>query len=209
MNEHPDIAEALKDLMKSKGIGPKRLSSMTGVPKRFVDAILQGDFEKLPARPYIRGYLFKISGVLEVEQDSLWELYRSSAEAVSSGEKDLLPVNRFAIKTINSGRIIAILSVVLVVVFFTINLNRIIGRPTLDVALPESTDQEVLRVDGLINPRDQLTLNGQLIYTDEEGNFSKDVQMEPGLNTLEFLVKRYLGRETTIVRQVFYQPPEE
>jgi len=206
MSEHQGIADALKNLMKSKGIGPQRLASMTDVPKRFIDAILQENFDKLPARPYIRGYLFKISNVLGADNDSLWEIYRTSIEAPSSGESDTLPVNRFAIKKMDSGKVVTILFVVLIVVFFALNLNRIIGKPGVDIVLPESTNEEILIVTGLVNPDDRLTLNGELIYTDEEGNFSKNVQMEPGLNTLEFRVSRYLGRETKIVKQVFYQP---
>jgi len=87
MSKQNDLGEALMDLMKSKGIGPQKLSSVTDVPKRFIDAILQGDLDKLPPRPYIRGYLFKISNTLGADNDALWQVYRSSAETLSSGEK--------------------------------------------------------------------------------------------------------------------------
>jgi len=206
MNRDNDLGEALRDLMKSRGVGPQKLSSVTDVPKRFIDAILQGDLDKLPPRPYIRGYLFKISNALGADNDALWQVYRSFTETLSSGEKDRLPVNRFAIKKLGPNTTIIILVGLLVAGFIGININRILGRPILDVNIPETTDQQILRVDGLINPRDRLTLNGELIYTDEEGNFTKDVQMELGLNTLEFRVKRYLGQETTLIKQVFYQP---
>jgi len=210
MNKDNDLGEALRDLMKSRGVGPQKLSSVTDVPKRFIDAILQGDMDRLPPRPYIRGYLFKISNALGADNDALWQVYRSSAETLSSGEKDRLPVNRFAIKKLGSNATIIILVGLLVAGFIGMNINRILGRPTLDVNIPETTDQQILRVDGLINPRDRLTLNEELIYTDEEGNFTKDVQMEPGVyNTLTFRVKRYLGREITVVKQVFYQPATE
>ena len=209
MSKQNDLGEALMDLMKSKGIGPQKLSSVTDVPKRFIDAILQGDLDKLPPRPYIRGYLFKISNTLGADNDALWQVYRSSAETLSSGEKDKLPINRFAIKKLSPRVIIFVLSSLLVATLIGMNINRIIGKPMLNVNIPEATDQQVLRVDGLINPRDRLTLNGELIYTDEEGNFTKDVQMELGLNTLEFRVKRYLGRETTSIKQVFYQTTTE
>lgn len=211
MNDQQDIVEALKDLMKSKGIGPQRLASMTDVPKRFIDAILQGDFDKLPARPYIRGYLFKISNVLGAESDSLWQLYRASADSRSSGDGDRLPINRFAIKKLDPGRVIAILLGVLVLLFLGLNWNRIIGKPGLEIisTVPDITDQEILVVEGQINPDDRLTLQGELIYPDEGGNFVTEVQLDSGPNTLEFVVKRYLGREAKIVRQVVYQPPEE
>jgi hypothetical protein len=210
MSKQNDLGEALVDLMKSKGVGPQKLSSATDVPKRFIDAILQGDLDKLPPRPYIRGYLFKISSALGADSDSLWQVYRSSTETLSSGEKDKLPTNRYAIKRLNPTVIVFGLCALLLIALVGANMNRIIGKPALSVTVPESTDQDVLRVDGVINPRDRLTLNGELIYTDEEGNFTKDVQMEFGLNTLEFRVKRYLGRETVLLKQVFYQaPPSE
>jgi hypothetical protein len=206
MSKQNDLGEALRDLMKSKGVGPQKLSSITDVPKRFLDAILQGDMDKLPPRPYIRGYLFKISNALGVDNDALWQIYMSSAETLSSGENDRLPVNRFAIKKLSPRMVVFILFGLLVVTFVGMNINRIIGKPMISVNVPETTDQQVLRVDGLIDPRDRLTLNGELIYTDEEGNFTKDVQMELGdANTLIFKVKRYLGRETTLIKRVVYQ----
>jgi len=207
MNKQSDLGEALKDLMKSKGVGPQKLSSITDVPKRFIDAILQGDLDKLPPRPYIRGYLFKISNALGADNDSLWQVYRSSTETISSGEGDRLPVNRFAIKRLGSGKILLALAGLLIIVLLGISADRIIGKPTINVAVPEITDQEVITVSGSVDPRDRLTLNGELIYTDDGGGFMKDVQMEPGPNTLEFKARRYLGRETTLVKQVLYQPP--
>lgn len=209
MNEELDITESLKKLMKAKGIGPQKLSSLTDVPSRFIDALLEGSFEKLPARPYIRGYLFKISNVLGVDNDHLWQIYRSSAESASSGERDTLPTNRFAIKKISPGTVISIAAASLVVLLFAINFNRILGKPTLDISLPETTEEMVIAVNGFVDPNDRLTLNGELIYTDEGGGFEKQVQLEPGINTLEFKVKRYLGREATITKQIIYLSVEE
>lgn len=209
MSRENDLGEALRDLMKSRGVGPQRLSSVTDVPKRFIDAILQGELNKLPPRPYIRGYLFKISNALGADNDALWQVYRSSSEALSSGAQDKLPANRFAIKKLTPNAAALIFTGLLIITLIGININQIIGRPTLNVNLPEITDQQVLKVEGLINPRDRLTLNGELIYTNEAGNFSKDVQMELGLNTLEFKVKRYLGQEIAVIKQVFYQPANE
>lgn len=209
MNRQNDLGEALKDLMKSRGIGPQRLASITDVPKRFIDAILQSELEKLPPRPYIRGYLFKISNALGADGDALWQVYRASAETFSSGEKDRLPTNRFAIKRISPNTIILAIVGLLTITLIGMNINRIIGKPMLDVNVPETTDQPVLNISGHVNPNDKLTLNGELIYPDEEGNFTEDVQMMAGSNNLEFRVKRYLGMETVLVKQVFYRPALE
>ncbi|MDZ4231561.1 MAG: helix-turn-helix domain-containing protein [Patescibacteria group bacterium] len=210
MADSEDITEEIRRLMKAKGIGPARLANLTDIPSRFVDAILEGDFDNLPARPYIRGYLFKISNVLGAESDHLWQMYRSSSETHSSGEKDKLPFNRFALKRMNRSVVIGLVASVALLVLLALNFNRIVGRPTIEVSLPDTTEESVITVSGLINPEDRLTLNEEIIYTDDVGHFEKQVQLEPGLNTLVFKVNRYLGRETILREQVFYQlPPEE
>ena len=207
MDEVEDIVEVLKKLMKSKGIGAARLASLTDVPSRFIDAILEGNFDQLPSQPYIRGYLFKISTALGAENDHLWQIFRSSVEALSSGEHDRLPINRFALQKMSRPMMIWILVGIVAFLLISLNFNRILGKPSIDVTVPDTTEKSVTMVTGTINPDDQLTLNGEIIYTNDIGVFEKQVQLEPGLNTLEFKVKRYLGRETKLIKQVFYQQP--
>src|SRR3990167_7489717 len=207
MDETEDIVEVLKKLMKSKGVGSGRLSSLTDVPSRFIDALLEGNFDQLPSQPYIRGYLFKISTALGAENDYLWQIFRSSVEALSSGEHDRLPSNRFALQKMSKSTMIWILSGIVVFLLISLNFNRILGRPSIEVVVPDTTEESVVTVTGTINPDDRLTLNGEIIYTNDIGSFEKQVQLDPGLNTLEFKAKRYLGRETKLVKQVFYQPP--
>ena len=207
MDEIEDIVEVLKKLMKSKEVGPGKLASLTDVPSRFIDALLDGNFDQLPSQPYIRGYLFKISTALGTENDYLWQIFRSSAEALSSGEKDLLPINRFALQKMGRLTMIWILAGIVVFLLVSLNFNRILGKPSIDVTVPDTIEESVVTVTGTINPDDRLTLNEEIIYTNDIGAFEKQVQLEPGLNTLEFKVKRYLGRETKLVKQVFYQQP--
>ena len=207
MDEVEDIVEVLKKLMKSKGVGAAKLASLTDVPSRFIDALLEGNFDQLPSQPYIRGYLFKISVTLGAENDYLWQVFRSSVEALSSGEKDRLPSNRFALQKMSKSTMIWILSGIVVFLLISLNFNRILGKPDIEVTVPDTTEESVITVTGTINPDDRLTLNGEIIYTNDIGVFEKQVQLELGLNTLDFRAKRYLGRETKLVKQVFYQPP--
>ena len=207
MDETEDIVEVLKKLMKSKGVGSGRLSSLTDVPSRFIDALLEGNFDQLPSQPYIRGYLFKISTALGAENDYLWQIFQSSVEASSSGEKDRLPINRFALQKMSKTTMVWIIAGLVVFLLISLNFNRILGKPTIDVTVPDTTEESVVMVIGVINPEDRLTLNGEIIYTNDIGSFEKQVQLEPGLNTLEVKARRYLGRETKLVKQVFYQPP--
>ncbi len=201
-----NITALLQESMEAKGLDAGRLSDLTDVPQRFISSLVSGNFDDLPSEPYIRGYLFKIAGILEADPNFLWRSFRQSAEIRSSGSGDILPANRFGLKKMSSKKIWILLAALVLVGFLGFRINSILGKPTLDVSLPEVTVSQIVNVTGQVNPGDTLTLNNEVIYPDKSGRFGKEIQLEPGLNTLEFRVKRYLGRETKAVRQVLYKP---
>ena len=183
-----------------------KLSDLTDVPQRFIVSLVGGDFKNLPSEPYIRGYLFKIAGVLDADPNFLWRSFRQSSEIHSSGSADLLPANRFSLQRISSKKVWIVLIVLTLLGFLGFRIDSILGKPTLDVTLPETTTNQTINVTGKVNPGDTLTLNNEVVYPDERGQFEKEVQLETGLNPLEFRANRFLGRETRIVKQVIYQP---
>lgn len=204
--EHKNINELLSELMDERNVSADKLADATNIPKRFIVSLINDNAENLPARPYVRGYLFKIAEALKVDPHILWQSYRISDDFRSSGAQDKLPINRFAFKKIRASRVVATLFIIVVLVFVGFRFNDILGRPTLNVSLPESTSEDTITVTGGVSPGDRLTLNAEVIYPDETGSFEKRIQLEPGLNTLEFRIKRYLGQEVVFIEQVFYQP---
>ncbi len=209
-NKTRHISELLQELTQERSISVDKLALVTNIPRRFVVALFEGDFKKLPAKPYVRGYLTRIAAAMSIEPTILIKAYKDSTEVRSSGEKDVLPANRFAIEKINKNFIIVFLIIVVIAGFLAWRAKDILGRPSIEVNLPETTlvtQEQVIKISGAINPKDRLTLNQEMIYTDEAGKFEKEVGLSPGLNTLEFDVKRFLGRETKIVKQILYEEP--
>jgi hypothetical protein len=206
--EHRNISEILSEAMNERGASSEAVSNATDVPKRFIDSLIEGNFNNLPARPYVRGYLFKIAEALRIDQNQLWQSYNASTEPSTSGERDKLPSNRFAFRRMPTSRLIAILSVVIVLIFVGFRFNEILGRPGIEVDVPEFTSDETIVISGSVSPGDTLTLNGEVIYPNEEGYFEKRVQLDPGLNPMRFVVEKYLGQETVLEEGIFYQPKE-
>ena len=66
--------------------------------------------------------------------------------------------------------------------------------------------EPVIKIEGRIKSGDQLTINKENIYVDEVGYFQKDFSLQTGLNIIQFQIKRFLGRETIITKQVLYLP---
>lgn len=206
-----DLKTLLSGTMEMKNLSPEKLAQITNIPERYISALQNMEIDKLPAAPYVRAYLKKIAGVLNLDYDELWTLYEQELPHKTSGLFDTLPANRFAIQRLDKKIWFAAFAALLLLVYITLNIN-IFGTPSLEVTSPEEPFINVYEssvvLSGIINPKDKLTINGEEMPSDADGNFETSFNLQPGLNTIELKVKRFLGNETRVIRQVLYQPKE-
>ncbi|MCP4806616.1 MAG: helix-turn-helix domain-containing protein [Proteobacteria bacterium] len=78
----PDVARHvghdgryIASVRASKGMTVDDLSSSTRIAARYIEAIENNDFERLPAAVFVRGYLREIAQVLDVDEAALVEGY--------------------------------------------------------------------------------------------------------------------------------------
>ena len=154
----------------------------------------------------------KLASVLELNGQELWEAYKHEILSKSSGPNDRLPVNRYAIKTINKTWILAGALGVLVLIYLATSLSQFWGNPDIQITSPAEetivTVANTIDLLGKINANDKLLIDGEEVIVDESGDFKKSYALEPGLNVIEFSVKRILGREIKITKQVIYEPAQ-
>jgi len=77
--------------------------------------------------------------------------------------------------------------------------------------VPEPQDECVvnvspIRVSGSTSPEAQVSLNGELIDVDGEGNFAAMVGLEEGPNVIEVIATDYEGNEGSCILAVIYAP---
>lgn len=201
----------LLDALRLKNISTEKLALATGISERFIELLLEERYEKLPPAPYLRGYLLKISDVLNIDGERLWDEYLKSHEAMRrSGPKDILPSNRFEIAKLNKKIIFGIL-IFAPLAYFAVQAPNMVGRPQLYLANLEDNmiaSEAIFTVSGKIKPTDSLTINGQEVFPQENGEFTKIVNLNSGFNTIVFKVKRFLGKENVIIKNVYYEPVE-
>jgi len=210
MEPHKDLKTLLDEALELRNVNHEKLSQLTGIPERYLWAIQNLDVTKLPASPYVRGYIKKISEILHLNHDELWEMYKIELNQKQSGAYDKLPGNRFAIKQLSKKNLYLSAFGVLLLVYLIFNLNRLTGEPNLLVTSPAepiiSTPEDIIKIGGQMERRDKLTINGEEIFINPDGTFSQEYSLQPGLNTIEFKATRLLGGEKTIVKQVLFQP---
>lgn len=208
-----NLGEIITELIETRGFSLEKLTEATNINKRYLAALLANDFKALPAAPYVRGYLSKIAEVMEADPEELQNAY-ARLELRTSGKNDLLPGNKFVIVKSKKG-ILTILVVLAVIVSFIIHWSIASRTPEITVNIPEKIEnQDYLTVgdmafviEGQADKKDTVFINSEPIPVDYKGFFSKEISLNDGINTFEIRVQRFLGKETTITRKIFYTAP--
>lgn len=210
MEPQKDLKTLIGDALNQKNLNLDKFSQVANIPKRYLEAIQNVDIAKLPAAPYVQGYLKKIAGALHLNYPELWSLYEKELSHKTSGAFDKLPVNRFSIQSLRKKGAVAAIIGLLVVAYLILNFSRLSGIPPLEIIYPAETAtavfEPVIFLEGKFDPKDKLLVNGEERLGSGDGAFRIPFNLQPGSNAVEFKVKRFLGRETTVLRQVLYEP---
>lgn len=134
----------------------------------------------------------------------------------SRTQKDLLPRERsvrfwdlFVAPQFLTFVGILILAVMLMAYVFW-QANMVNTPPMLDLISPADgvrVDDARVSVSGKTMPEAMLTVNGQSVAVDEEGNFSIRLDIHRGMNVVRIVAKRRRGSETVVERRVIFDYP--
>ena len=213
-NEFKSLREIFNEALDLRDLDIKKLSEMTDIPVHYLSALSSGDPKKLPASPYVRGYLAKIADILKIDSNALLEAYKQETSvwpAKTSGPEDRLPPNRFALKNKKKITIIgvSIAGVLVILIFLAFQFSGFLGNPQIEITNPVENeltiDSSIIKLTGIINPQDKLTISGEEVLAKSDGRFEKDFSLQSGPNSVEFKVKRFLGKEITITKIVIYK----
>ncbi len=211
-NETRPLRDILLDALRVKNISAEKLSILSGVSERFMNALLAEETAQLPSAPYVRGYLIKIAEVLGLDGQELWSAYIKPNTAIRrSGAEDALPGNRFLAPRLRAKLLVIGGLVVIAVIYGIVRIPGLFGGSSLSIENIDS-DMMIVRektfvVRGTIDPSDQLAINGEILYPKTDGSFEHAIPLEPGINDIEFKIKRFLGKEEIIIKQLFYEAP--
>lgn len=204
-----DFSNFLRERMREKGLSLKKLSDASGISPAHLEALLRGHPEELPPAPYLRGYLRRLGEILDFEPEEWWAGFKQEAELSRSGGLDRLPRNRFARQS--GSRYFWLLGLVLVLLLYLgFRFTQVFGKPVLTVDYPAAetthTAEQALVLRGKVSGGDELKVNGESVVLGEDGSWQKEILLQSGLNPLEIKAGKFLGGETSVRRQVIYEP---
>ena len=203
VNEPPTLSEGLRAWRESARMSVEQVARQLSIKPEIILAFEQGNYGLFPARVYAAGYLKRMIEHYSIPEgaellDALkteWEEKRGASSSTYA-----LPHSARQIWYITPRRLFSSLGAVALLFFawfLTRQLMGFRGAPVLRIDEPRQNTVSavpIIRVRGITEKESQLTVNGREITMNENGAFDQEIELMPGVNTLQFTEQNRFGK---------------
>ncbi len=203
------LGEKLKKIRTEYRVNLADVARETGIRKEHLEYLENGEYVKLPADVYIRGFLRSYARFLGIGSNALIRLYereRSIAKNLGKEPEKTTPatarrLRRFSAFVVTPKIMIEVAVGVLIfgIAFYLYREYRtFVSEPYLVLLEPTKgqivSNDETL-VSGKTDRDAKLFLNDQPILVNEAGEFHERVRLQRGVNTVTVKVMNRFGKE--------------
>jgi transcriptional regulator with XRE-family HTH domain len=208
----PNFGEKLKKARQEAGLSVNKVAQILNIQVSFLEHLEKGETDKMLADVYVRGFLRKYAGLLGLEPEKLLVEYDQETKIARHLNKtpphQSLPVlraSRFVVTPKSLSVIFVSLIIIIAAGYFFYQISFLIGAPTIDLKEPAVdliTQKTDIIVMGKTEPGVILTINGQQVFTDLDGNFERTINLSEGINLIKIEATNRFGRSNSVIRQV-------
>ena len=206
------LGEKLKKLRADFRMSLVEVSRATRIQVKYLEYLEAGDYDKLPADVYVRGFLRSYARHLGIEEQALVKLYERERNIQKNLGRDIrqpaepsFAPARFVITS--RTFIYGLISLLLFGAFFYLyrEFKSFASEPTLIILSPDNGT--IIESDeGLIVGRTDrgalVTLNGQQVFVDNDGSFREKLVLQPGINAISIRTINRFQKEKTVLFSV-------
>ncbi|NTV40848.1 MAG: helix-turn-helix domain-containing protein [Candidatus Moranbacteria bacterium] len=201
------LGEKMKKNREERRLGLADISKGTKIQVKYLQYLEEGEYMKLPADVYVRGFLRSYAVFMGLSEKNLIKqferekgIHKNIKKIVDDENKK--PVN-FSIFVITpkmivvTGILIAAFGSFLYLYF---QVNNFISTPRLVIIKPSdgsTINQGTTHVVGMAEKDALVTINDQPVMVNERGDFSEDVGLKDGLNIINVKARNKFNKETT------------
>jgi len=206
------VGQILKNARLEKGVSLEQIENETKINKRFLEALENSNYQKLPPPTFIKGFVKNYGEYLGLPVTRLLALFRR--EYSLSSPHSLVPKTaaRFlspSLWDIVQNKLFLTATFFLLVLFLVFLGRGFLIPPPLVLDSPVDnlvTSQLSVAVAGQTQPETRVSINDQEITLQEDGSFSVRVQLTVGVNRIVVVATNKLGRSQKIIRTVTVSP---
>lgn len=183
------VGEILKTAREKKKLSLEMVSQETAVSLRFLRAIDDDEFELLPNEVSARGFLTLYANAVGMDPKSIIAVYRRDVPSQWGGQTRLKHhffvfgqqrLFRMVLWTAIAGLAVGLLT------FAGLLLVRLRQAPPLVLLSPKNETHVISPVflQGRTSTDAVIAIDGESIGVNQDGIFSKDIDLDPGLHVL-------------------------
>jgi len=195
-----NIFDDLAEIRKKRGISQETVSRKTKIPIKYIKALEGGSIKMLPDILYTKNIIKKYLALFNIDpRPFIAGLDMGRREKISPqkalNSQSLIVVPRL----IKAG--MAVLIVSLLLIYLIYGINKIFSPPFIAIISPldkQTVSDSGLVVRGRAEKDAKIFINDEQVILDKDNGFSKEVNLQKGLNSIKISgVKRY-GKERVI-----------
>lgn len=206
------VGELLKNKRLEKKLTLSQVEKTTRIRVKFLEWIENNQFDLFSSQITLKGFIKNYASYLNISDDEVMAFYRRQSEdyKIPTVAKEEISSNKFRLtpKIFTISSVCALLAMFFL--FLVYQYWQYSSAPMLSISQP--VDNIVVKVDeietnGTIDPQATLTINDQLVATNEDGKFSTKIPLTPGLNTLTYKATNKFEKNTTKLRHLRLESP--
>jgi cytoskeletal protein RodZ len=219
------LGEKLKKLRSERRISLSEVSRFTKIQVKYLEYLEEGNYGKLPADVYAKGFLRNYAEFLGVDENVLIKLYEKEKGIQRNIEEKKHKINYRDLKPkpikissfVLTPRLAIITLIVILVLVGVFYLYREVGSfaeaPKLVILSPENNynaSGNSVTVEGTTDPDVKIYINDQLILVNDEGKFRENLTLQSGTNMINIKAVNRFNKEAaeTLTVQSNYQEDE-
>lgn len=212
------LGEYLKAVRAAFKLKLKEVSEATGVNPRLLETLEEGKMQGLPADVYVVGALTKLAKFYNLNEDELLLQYKKerliASHITGKSSPAVMQIANFWKQLVITPKVLFLLGAGLFI-FFTVlylfwQVSAINRSPDLEIISPKN--QEIIKslsvkVAGQTDRGAAVSVNGQGIFVDNQGKFSTNLSLVPGVQEINVLAKNRFGKESKKNVRVIIESP--
>lgn len=220
------VGELFLRTRSGRGWTLEQAAKRSGTPLKYIDALEHGRYDVLEAVTYARQYAKAYAQALQIPWTTVEPLFKAETDMYHPLHTvDLGPLSRKprrimteqAAHTTKAVHILprllswgsAAVGITIVFIYIAFEISRVFTPPPLVILAPERdmivADREFTIV-GNTAPEAIVTINGERVDITTSGDFSEQLYLHEGLNTIRISTRSERSKERSEVRHILYTP---
>ncbi|HSD98520.1 MAG TPA: helix-turn-helix domain-containing protein [Patescibacteria group bacterium] len=205
-----NVGDKIKEERKEKGVTLEQVAKATKIRASFLEAIENGEYEKLPGSSYAHGFVKNYLEYLELPVSEYLARFRREYDGERQRKlipegmigKENISLKRFSIRqAIWLGGIV----ILALFVYLFYQYRAAFFPPQLIVDSPKENAvvaAQAIAVSGITDPNVAVTINALPAYVDANGKFTKQLPVFPGNLVITVKAVNSFGKISSIERHV-------